>query len=166
MSIFNEMLAIKRFREQQAELAFIRQRHRRAEAERESEQAEDRLDKFRKWARAREQSMYTELCDRVVRVREIENVLQEVADLRKNESDYESALQQADETLDQETEALSESRQTHMQTVRMSNKFVELANVHQDGVILMQNSKEDQELEEVASLVRERSDWDDNEDTA
>lgn len=164
MNIFNEMLAIKRFREQQAELAFMQQRQRRAEAEQASESAEDRLETFRKWARDREQSMYTGLCERVVRVREIENVLQEVASLRQDESHYESALQQAEETLEQETQVLSECRQAHMQTVRMSSKFVDLANAYEDGVTQMRTSKEDEELEETASVARDRSDWDENGD--
>ena len=162
--MFDQMLAIKRFREQQAELAFTRQRLRRAEAEKATEMAHDRLEEFRDWARARERSMYDDLCVRVVRVREIEHVLHEVSSLRRDEGHYETALRDAGEILDKETQVLGACRQAHMQTVRMSNKFVELANVYEEGMLQMQNSKEDQELEEVASLVRDRYDWDDNEE--
>lgn len=162
MSMFDQMLAIKRFREQQAELEFMRQRLRRTEAEQETEKAQDRLEKFRDWAREREASMYDDLCERMVRIREIEGVLYEVSQLRKDEDYYESVLQKANDTLERETHVLSERRQAHMQTVRMSNKFVELANDYHEGETQMRNSKEDLELEEVASLVRDRVDWNDN----
>jgi len=161
MNMFDQMLAIKRFREQQAELEFIRQRLRRTEAEQETEKAQDRLNEFRDWAREREAAMYDDLCERVVRVREIEGVLYEVSQLRKDEGYYESVLHKANDTLEEETHVLSERRQAHMQTVRMSNKFVELANVYHEGETQIRNNKEDLELEEVASLVRDRVDWND-----
>lgn len=163
MTMFNELLAIKQFREQQAELAFMRQRRRRVAAEQETEKARNRLDRFREWAQAREQSMYAGLCERVVRVREIETVLQEVAQLRQDEISYESILQKADEALDQEIKVLGECRQTHMQAMRMRTKFVELATAYEDDLVQLQNNQEDQELEEVASRLDDRLVWLDGE---
>jgi len=163
MTMFNELLAIKQFREQQAELAFMRQRRRRVAAEQETEKARNRLDRFREWAQSRERSMYAGLCERVVRVREIETVLQEVAQLRQDEISYESILQKADEALDQEIKVLGERRQAHMQAMRMRTKFVELATAYEDDQLQLQNNQEDQELEEVASRLHDRLEWLDDE---
>lgn len=164
MSMFSELLRIKRFREQQAELAFMRQRQRRAEAQERANKARDSLQTFRDYARAQEQSMYAGLCERVVRVRDIDTVLQEVAQMRKDEGYYESALQQADDALTQEIDALSDCRRTHTHTVRLSNKFLELVQAHQDEESQLQNNQEEQELEEVAALAHDRFRWHDNED--
>lgn len=164
MSMFSELLTIKRLRENEAELAFMRQRQRRTEAQERVDKARSRLQTFRNHARSQEQSMYEGLCERVVRVRDIETVLQEVAQLRKDEGFYESALQKADETLDQEIDALSECRRTHTHTVRQSNKFLELVKVYQNEETQLQNSQEDQELEEVAALTHDRFRWHDDED--
>ena len=85
MNVFDELLAIKRFREGQAEIAVSRQRLRQAEADAARQASEQALTDFREAAERREREMYRDLCSRVVRVREIENVLQGVAGLREGE---------------------------------------------------------------------------------
>ena len=56
----------------------IRQRLRQAEADAARQASEQALTDFREAAERREREMYRDLCSRVVRVREIENVLQGV----------------------------------------------------------------------------------------
>lgn len=157
--MFVEMLAIKHFREQQAELTLSRQRQRRVEAVQEADQARRLLETYRDWAQEQERSMYRDLCERVVRPRDIEDVLSQVANLRKNEVYYASESKSADEKLGHETQVLAECQGAHAQTVRMTKKFTELAEAYWDDVAQIQNKKEDNELEEVASLSGDRSDW-------
>lgn len=92
MSVFDELLAIKRFREGQAEIAVSRQRLRHAEADAARLASEQALADFRDESERRERAMYRDLCSRVVRVREIEDVLQGVAGLREGERQREQAL--------------------------------------------------------------------------
>lgn len=157
--MFDQMLGIKRFREQQAELALMRQRQRRANAVREADEAQNRLATYRDWAKEQEQSMYRDLCNRIVRPRDIENVLSEVAGLRRDESDYASVWRSASETVDLETQVLGECRNAHELTVKSTKKFTEVAEVYWDDLAQMQNKKEDNELEEIASLSRGGADW-------
>lgn len=164
MNMYDEMLSIKRFREQQAEIAVARERQRFVEAQRESEQAQTRLADFRLWAESREQGLYTDLYHRVVQIREIERVLQEVASLRTDEEHHEAAVTRAEENREQAAQALGACRDAHQQTVRMSGKFLELADAHMDSVIRAQNYNEDLEFEEIASLARERFEWDRHEE--
>lgn len=159
MSVFNDLLAIKRFRESQAELAVARQRQLLAEAERLREEARERLEKFRAWAKQREREMYGDLCSRVVRVREIEDVLQGVAGLRQGESQHATQVEEADAQAQRTAEALARSRQDHRDAVRMTEKFVELAQVHWDEHLKEVERKEDLEMEEVASIRRDMEDW-------
>lgn len=157
--MFDEMLGIKRIREQQSELALVRQQQRRVEAVQEAEKARDRFSRYRDWAKMTEQSMYRDLCERVVRPREIEAVLNEVADFKKNESHYASAWEAAKERVDEETKLLSDCRSVHADMVRLTEKFSEFAKAYWNDIAQEQNKKEDGELEEMASLIRDRGDW-------
>ena len=155
--MFSEMLAIKQFREQQAELAFFRQRERRASALKNREDAAASLARYSAWARDRETALYTDLCEKVVRIREIDSVLQTVASLRQGEEQHQTSLQQANEALQAETTQLSLCREAHAQAERICHKFLELAQAHQEDEARMEMGREDLELEEVASVVWERA---------
>lgn len=164
MSVFDELLAIKRFREGQAEIAVSRQRLRHAEADAARLASEQALADFRDESERRERAMYRDLCSRVVRVREIEDVLQGVADLREGERQREQALEQAAQRLGDEARALAERRDQHQQAVRLTGKFVELASLHLAEHLKALEHKEDMEMEEAASLSRDREDWEQHEE--
>ncbi|NMK50031.1 YscO family type III secretion system apparatus protein [Achromobacter sp. Bel] len=164
MSVFDELLAIKRFREGQAEIAVSRQRLRHSQADAQWRDAATALASFRDSAQRRESAMYDDLCSRVVRVRDIEDVLLGVAGLREAERRREQAVEAAAQQLQQESVALAASRQQHQQAVRLTGKFVELASLHLDEHLKTLERKEDQEMEEAASVVRDREDWEQHEE--
>jgi len=160
MSIFQEMLTIKRFRESQAELAVARERLQHAQAQREREEAEHRLDECRSHAEHTEKALYGELCSRVVRVRDIENVLQDVAAMRQAVQQHEELVGQAQAQVQRAAQMLAESREHHRAASRMTEKFVELARNHLAEQMKALEYKEDMEMEEAASVARDRDDWD------
>lgn len=164
MSVFTELLAIKRFREGQAELAVSRQRQQHAEAERQREEAREQLEHFRQWAAQHELEMYGDLCSRLVRVREIEDVMQGVAELRAGEREREAQAEQAVQQVAREAEALAERREAHRLATRMVEKFVDLASIHMAEHLREQERKEDLEMEEAASVARDREDWSQHEE--
>ncbi|WP_313625247.1 type III secretion protein [Achromobacter sp.] len=164
MNVFDELLAIKRFREGQAEIAVSRQRMRHAEADAARQGSEDALASYRVEAERRERAMYGDLCSRVVRVRDIEGVLQDVAGLREGERQRQQALEAAERQVEQEAQALAASRQQHQQAVRLTGKFVELARIHLDEHLQALERKEDLEMEEAASISRDREDWEQHEE--
>ena len=159
MNVFRELMAIKRFREDQAELAVMRQRQALAEAEQQQAQALARLEQYRVWAVQREQAMYQDLCSRLVRVRDIEDVMQGVVDLRQGERDCETQADQAAEQARQESDALAARRDAHREASRMVEKFVQLASLHAADELRDAERKEDLEMEEAASVARDRDDW-------
>lgn len=164
MSVFDELLAIKRFREGQAEIAVSRQRQRHAEADAARRDSEATLARYRDDAVRRERALYSDLCSRVVRVREIETVLQDVAGLREGERRHEQAVESAERRLEEENQALAASRQQHRQAARLTGKFVELARIHLDEHMKALEQKEDLEMEEAASVSRDREDWEQHEE--
>jgi len=163
MAVFDELLSIKRFRESQAELAVARERSSVLEAEQFREGCGQALQDFRHWAAQREDELYGDLCSRVVQVREIENVLQDVAGLRDGERQHEQRLLEADEKLEQAHQALDEQRMRHREATRHTEKFVELARIHFDEHFKAVQDQEDREMEEVALQIRDRDDWQEHE---
>jgi type III secretion protein O len=153
--MFDEMLSIKRFREKQAELALLRQRQRRSIAIVKADETRVRLEKYRDWAQKKEKAMYSSLCSQIVRPRDIESVLAEVAELRVSEGHYVSAVNLADEELKQEAHALDERRVEHEYTVRMTRKFTEIAEVYWESMAQEAMKVEDNELEEIAGISKE-----------
>jgi len=159
MAVFDELLSIKRFRESQAELAVARERRHFHEAEMAYGAQRRSLEDFRAWAERREHDLYDDLCSRQVRVREIENVLQDVAGLRDGERQREQRVLEAGELLNQARKNLDGERVRHREATRHTEKFVELAQIHLAAHIKVIQDKEELELEEVATQARDRDEW-------
>lgn len=159
MNVFDELLAIKRFREGQSELAVKRQREVYAEAQRRRDHASEQLAEYKVWAHQREDSLYQDLCSRTVRAREIEDVLQDVAELRLGESDRLALVETANDDVAVQYSALDDCRVLHKEASRMTQKFVQLAHEYLVEYLYEVQRKEDQEMEEAASVCRERDDW-------
>ena len=86
MSVFRELLAIKAFRESQAEAAVRVQRDALREAREAREAAEALLQRLLREGLEQEMQLYRDLCARIVRLREIEDVQLAVVGLRQREA--------------------------------------------------------------------------------
>lgn len=95
MSVYHELLEIKQFRETQAETEVRRHRALVAEANRSVEELEHKLEDFRQWADNHERSLFDDLCSRLVKLREIEELRHAVAELRNRERNLEQGVQDA-----------------------------------------------------------------------
>ncbi|MEO5672270.1 MAG: YscO family type III secretion system apparatus protein [Ramlibacter sp.] len=160
MSIFRELLSIKSFRESKAELAVHKQRRALAEATEQRDGARSELTEYRNFALARERSLFGELCARVVKLRDIEDVQVEVVVMRGRERDREKKLDDAESHRETQSGELQVRKTAHVEASRMKEKFVELAQVYADEQIRELERKEDAELEEAAEIRRDRVDWD------
>ena len=159
MTIFRELLKIKTFREDQAELAVIKQRMVLAQANKKRDEAEEERDRFKKYAKKEEKRIYDELCKKVVRLRDIDDVRMQVIDLRDGEKKRENSLTETTEKRDQESSELSQAQIRHQNATRNKQKFVDLASIYAEEQIKELERKEDLEFEEVASISRDREDW-------
>lgn len=166
MSIFRDLLAIKRFREGQAELAVARERNALAEARLAREQAEALLQQMLADGVVQEQRLYRELCDRVVRLRDIEDVQLSVVALRAREAQQLAAAEAAVRQQQQAADRLENARDLHQLASRQTSKFVDLARNHAQFQLQEAERKEDMEMEEAASVQREREEWSEPEETA
>lgn len=159
MKMMRDLLAIKRFREGQAETAMRRERQAFQEAQARRVAAQELLARLLAEGALAEQQLYQDLCARVVRLRDIEEVQQAVAALREREQRQQEALEAAQHALEAAQLQLDQARQVHKDAARQTSKFVDLATSFAALDALESERREDLEMEEAASVVREREDW-------
>ena len=159
MSVFDELLAIKRFRENQAEAAMRHQRSMLRDATAAREAAETLLQRLLKEGLQTEHRLYQELCQRIVHLRDIEQVQQTVASLRQQEAAQHDTVQATIRAQTQAQQLLNAARAEHQHASRQTSKFIDLARAYDATQALEAERKEDLEMEEAASITRDREDW-------
>ena len=159
MKMLHDLLAIKRFREGQAEAAMRERRHALQQVQQERIDAEALLARLLAEGVLAEQQLYTDLCTRMVRLREIEDVYQAVAALRQREQQQQDALDAAQRALEEAAQRFDQARLQHKEAARQTSKFIDLASTFASVQALESERREDLEMEEAASVVREREDW-------
>jgi type III secretion protein O len=159
MKMLRDLLAIKRFREGQAEAAMRERRHALQQVQQERIDAEALLARLLAEGVLAEQRLYADLCARMVRLREIEDVYQSVAALRQREQQQQDALDAAQRALEEAVQRFDQARLQHKEAARQTSKFIDLASTFASVQALESERREDLEMEEAASVVREREDW-------
>jgi type III secretion protein O len=157
--MLQDLLAIKRFREGQAETAMRQQRQAFLQAQEDRIAAEDLLARLLAEGVLAEQQLYQDLCARIVRLKDIQEVQQTVAALRQREQNQQEALEAAQRQQQAAQEQLDQARQNHKDAARQTSKFIDLASSFAALDALDSERREDLEMEEAASVVREREDW-------
>jgi len=159
VKMLQDLLAIKRFREGQAETAMRQQRQAFLQAQEDRIAAEDLLARLLAEGVLAEQQLYQDLCARIVRLKDIQEVQQTVAALRQREQNQQEALEAAQRQQQAAQEQLDQARQNHKDAARQTSKFIDLASSFAALDALDSERREDLEMEEAASVVREREDW-------
>lgn len=159
MSIFRDLLKIKSFREGQAEVSMRAQQtafQRAAEAQASARQLLIRLVEEH---RRQEQCLYQDLCARIVKMRDIDNLHQALAEFRHQEQRQQEAVNQALMAQNIAAEKLDAARALHREASKQKSKFMDLAINHAQELQRAADYREDMELEETASISRDRDDW-------
>jgi type III secretion protein O len=158
MSFFKELLSIKRFREDKAELAVRKQKSILADALAQIGACEKDLADWRDYAVRTELALYDELCSRLVVLGDIEDVQQQVAFLREQERARVSKLDEARAEHAKQASHLDELRGLLVQATRAKEKFIELAQAYDDEILRESERKEEAEIEEATESRRDRRD--------
>ncbi|MBL8334027.1 MAG: YscO family type III secretion system apparatus protein [Rubrivivax sp.] len=158
--MWRELQQLKAFREGQARTQLQASRTELALARQQREAAAATVLKHRADAQARERALYGELMARVVRLADIEDVQHVVAWLRQQEQQLVQREQEARAAEQQREQQLQQATERHKTAERVLEKFTQLARIHFDEAAREAERQEDLELEEVASLRRDREDWD------
>lgn len=157
--MMQELLAIKRFREGQAEMGVRQQRSQLHAREAALQQVQDELVQMLQAAVRSEQALYADLCTRVVKLRDLEDASQFVAALKQQEMVQRAAVQAAQNQLEQAQQALAQARTAHQAAIQQTSKFLELAERFDTLASQAAERQEDLEMEEAASIARDKEDW-------
>jgi type III secretion protein O len=160
MKMLRDLLAIKRFREGQAQAAMREQRQVLLQVQQQRLEAQALLTRLLAEGVLAEQQLYADLCARLVRLREIDQVHQAVAALRQREQQQLDALDAAQRALEAAEQHFEQARSRHKEAARQTSKFIDLASSFSSAEALESERREDLEMEEAASIVREREEWD------
>ena len=164
--MMHELLAIKRFREGQAEMVVRQERNKLQDMQAALTRARQQLEAMLQAAIASERALYEDLCSRLVRLRDLEDASHFVAALKQQELAQRDAVSNAENLQQQAQQALHHARDMHQQAVQQTSKFLELAQRF-DGIAAQEaERKEDLEMEEAASVARDREDWHAHEEAA
>ncbi len=159
MKMLRDLLAIKRFREGLAETNMRQQRQAFLQAQQQRMDAEALLARLLAEGVRAEKLLYEDLCARLVRLKDIEAVLRAVADLRQREQEQKDALAAAQRQQQAAQERLDAARQAHKDAARQTSKFIDLSRSFAAIDALESERREDLEMEEAASVTRDREDW-------
>ncbi len=159
MPMVDDLLFIKRFRESKAETELQKARAALVLAQQAEREAERVLNEYIEFAIAQERSWYDDLCSRLVKLREITQVQDDVVALKATERAHEESL----ETRKGERQSAVQHMDVSVQRMRDAStarqKFVELARNFHWLAAREAERKEELELEELASVRRDREDW-------
>lgn len=149
MEVINDLLQIKKFREQKAEVALAKASHALEAAVAALNRSRDDLSACRSKCDRRQRALYADLCSRLVVRGDIDAVLAEVDIMKQEISRAEEVVEVKKQQRDQASERVDEARKLHQLAMRGREKFTELAD--QAGLVatLVAQRKEETELEEV-----------------
>lgn len=159
MSLFKELLSIKAYRENRALAAVGLQRAHLAQARLQRDQALQELQDFRSWASRRERELFSDLCARTVRLREIQDVHSSVSDMRLQAQRRAQDHEAAEEGVRREAAILEDCRRAHAEAWRIREKFLDLVRSNAEEAARELECGEDLESEEAALQRRDSPEW-------
>ncbi len=159
MAMIDELLFIKEFRERKQETELQKSRARLGSAAQQERQAETTLQNHVAHATHEELRLFADLCARIVKLKDISDVHSEVAAMRQQEMQHQQALEAAQQQHTEAQDDFQHNTRKMREASTAREKFVELARTHHMLEAREAERKEDLELEELASVVREREEW-------
>lgn len=157
MKEFQQLVTVKNMREEKAGRKVEAQRQALQAAQEQRDAADVRLNEFRAYSDERERRMYQGLCERIVQMRDIDDVHRQVQVLRAREADHHEELQAAQAQRDREQAQLDDDKAAHRLSLRARDKFVELADIFAARRRAEAEHAEDAEIEEAAATRRPAS---------
>lgn len=154
MKEFSQLVTVKVLREEKAERTLHAQRRVLQEAEAGRDAASHRLDDYRNYAQERERRIYQDLCERVVRLRDIEDVQGQVQMMRARESDHRDELAEAEQRRAREAQQLTDDQSAHRLALRVRDKFVDLGDQFASEARASAERAEEDQIEEAAETRR------------
>ncbi|MCC9620368.1 type III secretion protein [Thalassospira sp. MA62] len=152
-NIFAELLVIKERREQGAEGRLALSRMEAQQAADTVAEREQKLVDYRDWMRTHQDHLFDEICEKTVKVREIEDLRTRILMLRDEEQAIETSIDDARKAHQQALEAVRLAEQRLKEATRQREKFDDLAQSYDAELREALAYKEEMEMEEFTTPV-------------
>jgi hypothetical protein len=149
MEVIKDLVRIKIFREEKAELAMLKAKAKLMSAEDDLDNARKVLRKHKEDCVAREKELYDDLCTRLVLLKEINSVALDIQLMAEETTRLDEIVEKAKENRDIASEELAAAKARHRDAVQMRQKFTEIKGVIDAEKIAELMRQEDIEMEEV-----------------
>jgi type III secretion protein O len=150
MDVLKDLLRIKQFREEQAELVLMRASQKLRDADAALDAARKALFNFQKACIEKERALYSDLCSRLVFIKELDAVAVDILLMKEEATKYEEALDSAETEREAAAELVLQAKLGHREAVRMREKFTELLDFAISEKDFALQRFEDLEMEESA----------------
>ncbi len=151
MSMFQQLFRIREIREQRAQAAMQAERTALRRATEAREDASQALDRYRAWAKTREDTLFSELMENPVQVRDIQEVRHEVGAMRSKELGYAQDLEKFEAARSRQSEVLDAARERHAIAERTRQKVEERLVIDRRETAASRDRAEESDMEEVTS---------------
>lgn len=152
MDVLTDLLKIKIFREEKAERALAKARDLLRAAEEAVERAKKVLRDYREESRQREKALFKDLCERIVLLKDIQDVQIDIQLMKERIDTLLQEVEQAKERQEEATEHERSAREEHKFAVRMREKFSEMLRTVNEERDFEQTRREELEVEEAAEI--------------
>jgi hypothetical protein len=149
MEVIKDLVRIKIFREEKAELAMLKAKTKLLIAEESLDNARKVLRKHKEDCIAREKELYDDLCTRLVLLKDINSVTLDVQLMAEETTRLDDDVEKSKEARDVASEDLAAAKAVHREAVQMRQKFMEVEDVIDAEKLAELMRKEDLEMEEV-----------------
>ena len=157
MNVLKDLLRIKKFREDKAELDLARARQNLAEADSKLKIARKELRDFEIACERKERELFDDLCQRLVLLKDLDAVALEVELMKEQKLTYELRICEAQELRLAASEAVDLAKLIHREAVRMREKFSELLEEFNATLFVEVQRLEDIEMEEASASRHEQN---------
>lgn len=150
--MYDTLLSIKKYREHTAEHAVLRQQRLVEENAQLLEQARIDAIQFHEYAQKEEIRLFEEIKGRPVSLCVLEDMKMHVALLNEQERATQKKVQDTEKQLQESEKVLEEAKQRHAKSVKEREKFCEFVSIWHEMQQRELDSREENELEEIASM--------------
>jgi len=150
MDVIKDLLRIKIFREEKAELDLLKKKYDLSSKEKQLLKSRSDLEEYKEYFQKKEIELYEDLCSRLVVQKDIDNVSIEIQQMKNELSTHEERVESAKEQRNEAALVVSQAKIVHQEAVRMREKFMEIRKIQDSERKIELDRVEDIEMEEVA----------------
>lgn len=159
MSVLQQLHYIKGFREKKAETDMVKNKWVLAQAKAREESSRHDLQTHKAFALQEELRMYRQLCERVVRLRDITRVQEEVLVMQARTREHLAQVAAAEQAHAQARDVFDASWAHYRAATNAREKFEELLRQQAMQLLKETERREESEMEELAGNLHDRQDF-------